>query len=140
MLAYNVQGWGSRALEATEMIFKTDSSICVVTEVGELCNKFSIPHFHTFYQKRTNAKDGVIVTVSKHLKATRIEINIENTVIVDNVGLSEQIRIIGIYWPHCQDRNLKDLEAFITENTILTGDFNAAAEECASPSTDARGK
>ncbi|CAF4586260.1 unnamed protein product, partial [Rotaria socialis] len=63
----------------------------------------------------------------------------EKTVIVDAEGLTEQIRIIGIYWPQCQSRNLEDLTSCITEKTILTGDFNASAQEWQSPVTDARG-
>ena len=139
VLTYNVQGWGTRGLESVELIFKADCSICVFTELGELWNSFTIPHFNTFYQKGTNNKGGVMVAVGKHLKATRVDVNIENTVILDIDGLSEQIRIIGIYWPQCQDRNLDDLTSFIAERTILAGDFNASTQEWQSPTTDARG-
>ncbi|CAM4765951.1 unnamed protein product [Rotaria magnacalcarata] len=139
ILNYNVQGWGTRALEAVELIFNSDSSIGIFTEVGELWKDFTIPHFKSFYQKGTNSKGGVVVAVGKHLKATRIDTNIENTVIVDVEGLTEQIRIIGIYWPQCQPRNLEDLTSYISEKTILTGDFNASAQEWQSPMTDARG-
>ncbi|CAF0993425.1 unnamed protein product, partial [Adineta ricciae] len=140
ILTYNVEGWGSRDLETIEMIANTDSSICVLTEVGEQWNKVSIPHFKTFYQKGTNLKGGVIIAVGKHLKATRVDIGIENTAIVDIEGLSERIRIIGIYWPQCQNRNLNDLKPFIDEKTIITGDFNAGVESWDSPKTDARGR
>ncbi|CAF1497044.1 unnamed protein product, partial [Adineta steineri] len=139
VLSYNVHGWGTRALEAIDLIFKTDSSICVFTEVGELWNSFTIPHFNIFYQKGTNDDGGVIVAIGKHLKATRININIENTIIIDIEGLSEQIRIIAIYWPNCQKRNLDDLKTFIVERTIFTGDFNATREEWNSPASDTRG-
>ncbi|CAF4174646.1 unnamed protein product, partial [Adineta steineri] len=139
VLSYNVHGWGTRALEAIDLIFKTDSSICVFTEVGELWNSFTIPHFNIFYQKGTNDDGGVIVAIGKHLKATRIDINIENTIIIDIEGLSEQIRIIAIYWPNCQKRNLDDLKTFIVERTIFTGDFNATREEWNSPASDTRG-
>jgi hypothetical protein len=96
VLTYNVQGWGTRAFESVELIFQTDSSNCILTEVGELWNSFTIPPFNTFYQKRTNDKGGVVVAVGKHLRATRIGVKIENTVIVDICGLSKQTRIIGI--------------------------------------------
>ncbi len=36
VLSYNVQGWGTRALEVMDLFFNVDSSICVFTEVGEL--------------------------------------------------------------------------------------------------------
>ncbi|CAF4686467.1 unnamed protein product, partial [Rotaria socialis] len=114
ILNYNVQAWGTRALAAVELIFNSDSSIGIFTEVGKLWKDFTIPHFKSFYQK-------------------------EKTVIVDAEGLTEQIRIIGIYWPQCQSRNLEDLTSCITEKTILTGDFNASAQEWQSPVTDARG-
>ncbi|CAF4630342.1 unnamed protein product, partial [Rotaria sp. Silwood2] len=32
ILTYNVQGWGTRALEVMDLIFKVDSFICVFTE------------------------------------------------------------------------------------------------------------
>jgi hypothetical protein len=80
-----------------------------------------------------------MLLIGKHLRATRIEIDIENTVIVDVHGLSEQIRIIGIYWPQEQTRDLNDLRPFITKGTILTGDFNATSDEWGSPHTDRRG-
>ncbi|CAF4237971.1 unnamed protein product [Rotaria magnacalcarata] len=97
VLTYNVQGWGTRALEVMDLIFKVDSPVCVFTEVGELWNSFKVPHFTSFYQKGTNHSGGVMITIGKHFRATRIDTDIENTVIVDIHGLSEQIRIIGIY-------------------------------------------
>jgi len=139
ILAYNVQGWGTRALESIELIFKSDSSICIFSEVGELWNSFTIPHFNIFYQKGTNSKGGVVVAVGKNLKATRIDIEIENTVILDVDGLTEPVRVIGVYWPHCQNRKLDDLSPFITGKTVLAGDFNASVNEWNSPATDARG-
>ncbi|CAF1494423.1 unnamed protein product [Rotaria magnacalcarata] len=99
VLTYNVQGWGTRALEVMDLIFKVDSPVCVFTEVRELWNSFKVLHFTSFYQKGTNHSGGVMITIGKHLRATRIDTDIENTIIVDILGLSEQIRIIGIYWP-----------------------------------------
>ncbi|CAF4981429.1 unnamed protein product [Rotaria sp. Silwood1] len=90
-----------------------------IPEVGELWNSFTIPHFNIFYQRRTNSKGGVVVAVGKHLKATRIDIKTENTVIVDIDGLTEPVRVIGVYWPHCQNRNLDELSPFITGKTVL---------------------
>ncbi|CAF4138053.1 unnamed protein product [Rotaria magnacalcarata] len=139
ILTYNVQGWGTRALEVMDLIFKVDSPVCVFTEVEELWNSFKVPHFTSFYQKGTNHSGGVMITIGKHLRATRIDTGIENTVIVDIHGLSEQIRIIGIYWPQGQMRNLKDLCPFLVKGTILTGDFNATSDEWGSQSTDRRG-
>jgi hypothetical protein len=139
VLTYNVQGWGTRALEVMDLIFKVDSPICVFTEVGELWNSFKVPHFSSFYQKGTNHSGGVMIMVGKHLRATSIDTEIANTVIVDVYGLSEQIRIIGIYWPQGQTRNLNDLSSFLIKGTILTGDFNATSNEWGSKSTDKRG-
>ncbi|CAF3869343.1 unnamed protein product [Rotaria sp. Silwood1] len=92
-----------------------------------------------FYQRGTNSKGGVVVAVGKHLKATRIDIKTENTVIVDIDGLAEPIRVIGVYWPHCQNRNMDELSPFVTGRTVLAGDLNASVYEWNSPSTDARG-
>ncbi|CAF4331979.1 unnamed protein product [Rotaria magnacalcarata] len=89
VLTHNVQGWGTRALEAMNLIFKVDSPVCVFTKVGELWNSFKVPHFTWFYQKGTNYSGGVMITIGKHLRATRIDTVIENTVIVDIHGLSE---------------------------------------------------
>lgn len=77
--------------------------------------------------------------VGKHLKATRIETYLENTLIIDVSGLTQQIRIIGMYWPHCQVRNLDDLKTFIIDGTLVTGDFNAAYKDWGSPNSDSRG-
>ncbi|CAF1387235.1 unnamed protein product [Rotaria magnacalcarata] len=131
--------WGTRALEVLVLIFKVDSPVCVFNEVGELWNSFKVPHFTSFYQKGTNHSGGAMITIGKHLRATRIDTDIENTVIVDIHGLSGQIRIIGIYWPQGQMRNLNDLSPFLVKGTILTGDFNATSDEWGSQSTDRRG-
>ncbi|CAM4803758.1 unnamed protein product [Rotaria magnacalcarata] len=139
-LSYNVQGWGSRSLEVTDIVFKIEASVCVFTEVGELWNTSRIPHFNIFHQEGTNKSGGVIIAIGKHLKGTRVNFNVENTVIVDVIGLSETIRIIGIYWPAGQARVLEELEPFIIENTIITGDFNASIKEWGSEYTDKRGK
>ena len=139
LVCYNVEGWGTRALESIELVDKIEASICVLTEVGDLWNINKIPHFNTFYQKGTNHSGGVCIAVGKHLKTSRIETDIPNTVVIDILGLSEPVRIIGIYWPHSQTRNLNDILPFILNNTIITGDFNAAVKEWDSPSTDGRG-
>lgn len=139
VLSYNVQGWGTRALEVMDLIFKVDSPVCVLSEVGQKWNSFKVPHFSSLYQQGTNQSGGVMLLVGKHLKAVRIDTDIENTVIADIVGLSEQIRIIGIYWPQGQTRDLNELTPFLIKGTILTGDFNATSAEWGSPSTDKRG-
>ncbi len=139
ILCYNVQGWCTRSLEVIDLVYKVQASICVFTEVGELWNTCRLPHFNTFYQKGTNRNGGVCIAVGKHLKATRIDVNIPNTVIIDITGLSEPVRIIGIYWPNSQQRDLDDILPYVIEGTILTGDFNATVKEWNSPLTDKRG-
>ncbi|CAF4993517.1 unnamed protein product, partial [Rotaria magnacalcarata] len=138
ILCYNVQGWGSRCLEVIDIVYKVEASICVFTEVGELWNASRVPHFNIFHQHGTNKSGGVCVAIGKHLKGTRIEINVENTVIIDVNGLSETIRVIAIYWPAGQIMMLEDLEPYIIENTIITGDFNASIKEWGSESSDKR--
>ena len=44
-----------------------------------------------------------------------------------------------MYWPHGQVRNLNDLKMFITDGTLVTGDFNAAYKNWGSPNSDSRG-
>ena len=73
------------------------------------------------------------------MKATRVDVNIPNTVVIDITGLSEPVRIIGIYWPTSQHRDLDDIHPYIVEGTIITGDFNATVKEWNSPLTDKRG-
>ncbi|CAF5024840.1 unnamed protein product, partial [Rotaria sp. Silwood1] len=131
--------WGTRALEAVDLVYKTQASICIFTEVGELWNTSRLPHFNTFYQKAANKNGGVCIAVGKQLKATRVEVNIPNTVVVDITGLSEPVRIIGIYWPASQQRDLDDILSYVIEGTILSGDFNATVKEWNSPVTDRRG-
>ena len=139
IMCYNVQGWGTRALEVIELVYRIEASICIFTEVGELWNMNKLPHFNIFYQKGTNHSGGVCIAVGKHLKTSRIETDIPNTVVLDILGLSEPIRIIGIYWPNSQKRNLDDILPFMIEGTIITGDFNATVKEWNSPLTDKRG-
>ncbi|CAF1642094.1 unnamed protein product [Rotaria magnacalcarata] len=129
ILFYNVEGWGTRYLEVVDLVYKVDASISVLTEVGELWNKFNIRNFNAFHQQGTNPSGGVCVSVGKHLRATQIQLEIENTVFVDVFNLSDPIRIIGIYWPQGQEHNLDDLSPYITQETIITGDFNASLEE-----------
>lgn len=74
------------------------------------------------------------------MRAARVDCGLENTVVVDVDGLSESFRLIAIYWPASQKRSLEDLGSFIIENTIITGDFNAAVQEWGSDVTDRRGK
>ena len=140
ILCYNVQGWGSRNLEVVDIVYKIEAAVCVLTEVGNLWSYCKIPHFNTFHQHGTNKSGGVCVAIGKHLKASRIDFSVENTVIVDVYGLSETTRIIAIYWPICQTRNLEDPESYIIENTIITGDFNASIQEWGSDSSDKRGR
>jgi hypothetical protein len=96
-MCYNVQGWGTCAHEVIELVYKIEAFICIFTEVGELWNTNKIPQFNLIYQKDTNHSGGVCITLGKHLKASRIEADIPNTVVIDIIGLSEPVRIIGIY-------------------------------------------
>ncbi|CAF4852688.1 unnamed protein product [Rotaria socialis] len=105
----NVQGWGSDALS--------------------LWNTSRVPLFNIFHQHGTNNSEGVCVAIGKHLKGTRIEVNVENAVIIDVNGFSETIRVIAFYWPAGQLMMLDDLEPYLIENTIITSDFNASIKE-----------
>ena len=140
ILCYNVQGWGSRNLEVIDIVYKIEAAVCVLTEVGDLWSHYKIPHFNTFHQHGANKSGGICVAIGKHLKASRIDFSVENTVIVDVYGLSETTRIIAIYWPICQTRNLEDQEPYIIENTIITGDFNTFIQEWGSDSSVKRGR
>ena len=140
ILCYNVQGWGARCLEVVDMVYRVETSICVFTEVGELWNTSKVPHFNTFHQHGTNKSGGVCIAVGKHLKAGRIKCDIENTLVIDVSGLSESVRVIAIYWPAVQVRDLEALESFLVENTVITGDFNASVKEWGSESSDKRGR
>ncbi|CAF4575866.1 unnamed protein product, partial [Rotaria socialis] len=73
------------------------ASICVFTEVEELWNTSQILHFNIFHQHGTNKSVGVCIAIGKHLKGSRIDLSIENTIIVDVDGLSEAVRIMAIY-------------------------------------------
>ncbi|CAF4078116.1 unnamed protein product, partial [Rotaria magnacalcarata] len=94
-----------------------------------LWNTSRVPHFNIFHQHGTNSSGGVCVAIGKQLKGTRIEINVENTVIIDVNGFSETIRVIAFYWPVGQIMMLDDLEPYIIENIIITGDFNPSIIE-----------
>ncbi|CAM4884716.1 unnamed protein product [Rotaria socialis] len=139
ILCYNVEGWGTRAVEAIDLVYEVQASVFIFTEVGELWNTCRLPYFNTFYQNGTNKNGGVCIAVGKHLKETRIEVNIPNTVIIDITGLPEPVRIIGIYWPTSQQRDLDEIQPFVIEGTIISGDFNATMKEWYSPIADRRG-
>jgi hypothetical protein len=70
-----------------------------------------------------------MIGVGKHLKATKVETNLANTLVVDIFGLNEPLRVIGIYWPDSQKRDINEVLPFITNNTIVAGDFNSAVTE-----------
>jgi hypothetical protein len=67
--------------------------------VGEQWHTQRIPDFNLFHEKETNQNGGVVICVGKHLKASKVEINMVNIVVVDISGLNEPLRVIGIYWP-----------------------------------------
>ncbi|CAF5167325.1 unnamed protein product, partial [Rotaria magnacalcarata] len=105
------------------------ASICVFTEVGELWNTSQIPHFNIFHQYGTNKSGAVCIAIGKHLKGSIIDLNIENTIIIDADGLSKTVKTIAIYSSVGETRILGELESYITKNTIITGDFNASVKE-----------
>jgi hypothetical protein len=139
-ILYNVQCLNARALEVVELIYLTDASVFILTEVGELWYKQKIPEYSIFHEKGTNKNGGVVIEVGKHLKASKIDANLKNTLIVDIFGLNEPLRVIGIYWPDSQKRNIDEITPFVTDSTIITGDFNASVEEWNSLNTDKRGR
>ena len=135
---YNVQGLNSRGLEVIELINKVEASFIICTEVGEAWRKCSIPDFNMFYEKGTNKNGGVIIGVGKHLKATKLETKLSNTLVLDIFGLNEPLRVIGIYWPDSQKRDINEISQFIIGNTIIAGDFNATVKQWNSSTTDKR--
>ncbi|CAF4260937.1 unnamed protein product, partial [Didymodactylos carnosus] len=78
---FNVQGWKSRALEVLHLIQKAEASLAICTEVGAYWDSFKLPNFNMFYQEGTNHCGGVTIAVGKHLKATKIDSNLENTIV-----------------------------------------------------------
>ncbi len=61
-----------------------------------------------------------------------------NKLIIDIFGLNEPLRVIGLYWPDSQKRDINEIFQFITSNTVIAGDFNAAVRQWNNPSTDKR--
>jgi len=95
VLSYKVQDCATRVLKSIDLIYKTDRSIGIFTEVVKLWHSFTVPHLNIFHEKGTNNKGGgVIVTplVGKHLKTTKVEVNIENTVTVDIDEFSKKLQ------------------------------------------------
>ncbi|CAF4272514.1 unnamed protein product, partial [Rotaria magnacalcarata] len=119
ILCYNVEGWGTRAVEAIDLVYKAQASICIFTNVEELWNTCRLPHFNTLYQKGTNKNGGV---------------NIPSTVIIDITGLSEPVRIIGIYWPTSQQRDQDEIQPHWTEkNRLLPPEQSGFRPKCLLP-------
>ncbi|CAM4977048.1 unnamed protein product [Rotaria socialis] len=84
------------------------AAFIVCTEVGDHYNTLQIPDFNIFHEKGTNKNGGVVIAVGKHLNATKVETTLQNTLIIDIIGLNEPIRVIGIYWPNSQQRNIQE--------------------------------
>lgn len=139
-IVYNIHGFKSRALEVIELIHQVDASFGIFTEVGNRWHTQTIPDFKIFHERGTNKNGGVIIAVGKHLKASKVETNMANTLIVDIIGLEIPLRVIGIYWPKSQKRDINEISALITKNTVIAGDFNASVKEWNSPKTDKRGE
>jgi hypothetical protein len=128
-VVYNVQGLKTRSLEVLELIHRVEASFIICTEVGELQHKCLISDFNIFYEKGTNKNGGVAIAVGKNLKISKIHTNIPNTLVLDIFGLKEPLRIIGIYWPESQRRDINEISPFITNNTVVGGDFNATVKQ-----------
>jgi hypothetical protein len=139
-VSYNVQGLATRGLEVLDLIHLVDASFIVCTEVGEQHNTVQIPDFNMFHEKGTNKNGGVSIGIGKHLKACKVETKLRNTLVVDIAGLSEPLRVIGVYWPNSQMRDINELSPYIIQNTIISGDFNASVAQWNSPKTDKRGQ
>jgi hypothetical protein len=114
---------GTRALEVIEWVYSIKASICIFTEVGELRNTNKLPHFNIFYQKGINQSWSVCITIGKDQEASHIEIYIPNTVVINLKCVSEPVRIIVIYWPNSQNRNLDDILSFIMQVDIFLRHF-----------------
>ncbi|CAF4625812.1 unnamed protein product, partial [Rotaria sp. Silwood2] len=139
-LSYNVQGLATKGLEVLDLIHQVGASFIICTEVGEQYNTFQIPDFNMFHEEGTNKNGGVSIAVGKHLKATKVETKLQNTLVMDIMGLNEPLRVIGIYWSNSQQRNIQELNPYIIKNTIISGDFNASIAQWNSPKTDKRGQ
>jgi len=139
-ISYNVHGLATRGEEVLDLIHQVDASFIICTEVGEQYNSFQLPDFNMFHEKGTNKKGGVSIGIGKHLKASKVETKLPNTLVVDIIGLSEPLRVIGVYWPNSQKRNINELTPYIIHNTIISGDFNASVVQWNSPNTDKRGQ
>ncbi|CAF3703494.1 unnamed protein product [Rotaria sordida] len=88
----------------------------VITTMKDFIQHFIPPSLTSSRVDRgINRNGGVCIAIGKHLKATRIDVNILNTVIIDITGLSEPKRIIGIYWPISQQRDLDDILPYVVE-------------------------
>lgn len=138
-LVYNVEGLKSRYLEVIEYIHQIEAAFFVCTEIGKPGNQQKIPDYNMFCEVGSNKNGGVAIGVGKHLQAAKIETKMKNTLVVDIYGLNEPLRIIGIYWPNREERQIEEINPFITRNTIISGDFNAGVKEWNSPTTDTRG-
>lgn len=62
----------------------------------------------------------------------------KNKLVIDILGLNEPLRVIGIYWLDSQKSEIEETTQIITNNIIITGDFNVVVEEWNRPSTDKR--
>ncbi|CAF4478095.1 unnamed protein product, partial [Rotaria sp. Silwood2] len=47
-----------------------------------------------FHVEGTNKNGGVSIGIGKHLKGSKVETNLQNTLVMDIIGLSEPLRVI----------------------------------------------
>ncbi len=99
-----MQGVGTRGLGVFDLIHEVDASFTICNEVGEQYHTFQIPDFDVFHEPGTNKNGGVLVVIGKYLKACKLETKLQNTLVIDTMGLSESLRIIHIYWQKSQKK------------------------------------
>ncbi|CAF1149432.1 unnamed protein product [Rotaria sordida] len=94
--------------------------------------------YNRFHLASIRLNDGFQFNRKVSFMAPTVTYNITSNipVIINITGLSEPMRIIGIYWPTSQQRDLDDILPYVVEGTILTDDFNATVKEWNSPLTD----
>lgn len=96
-ISYNVQELATRGVEVLDLIHQVDAYFVICTEVGEKYSSLQLPDFNMFHEEGTNKNGGVVIAIGKHLKACKVDAEILNTLMVDIIGLSEPLRVIGIY-------------------------------------------
>lgn len=131
VLSFNVRGFDLRWQEVLLLAGTYDSDVLILLETGDVDLSLSQQSFHNyscFFQRGENKNGGDLVMVRANLYARRVKCDVPNVCIIELPG-TEDLRVIGIYAPASRTWTWDQLSPFISNSSVLYGDFNIDLEK-----------